>query len=189
MKLTGTARYLLPLIVAICVLFPVPPGAGADEPDEYEIKAAFLYNFTKFVTWPGSAFENDRSPIVIGILGENPFDNLLEKTVDGKQVDGRDFVIKRFKRIEDVERCQILFVRLTDTDRVARLLDALELHGVLTVGDTDRFAGTGGVIGFFKDDDRIRFEINMDAAEASGLKISSRMLSLARFVSCEGEER
>ncbi len=167
--------------------FPAP--AGADESGEYTIKAAFLYNFAKFVTWPESAFNNDRSPIVIGILGNNPFDRLLEKTVEGKQIDGRDFVIKRFKRFEEVERCQILFVGISDTDRIARLFDALDLHGVLTVGDADRFARTGGMIGFFMEDDKVRFEINVDAAEMSGLEISSQMLSLARLVSGGDENR
>jgi hypothetical protein len=171
-------------VLAMCIAGVVilMPAAKADEPSrEYQIKAAFIYNFVQFVDWPSSAFESDTSVIAIGVLGANPFGDVLERTVAGKTVKGRSLVVHYFSRIDDVGQCQVLFVGSSDQGFLAALHDKLKDKSVLTIGEDEEFLWTGGVIRFFSDDNKIRFEINQKAAEQAQLKISSKLLRLAKI--------
>lgn len=167
---------LVTLLVAWCAL---SSAEDLQSGNEYQVKALFLYNFAKFVEWPSAM---SGGPICIGVLGDDPFGDALDRTIEGKTVNGRGFVVKRLKSEAEARQCHIVFVNLPDKKRLRSLLDTLKGAAVLTVGETRGFAEGGGVINFVVIDDRVRFEANMDAAEQAGLKLSSKLLSLAKIV-------
>jgi hypothetical protein len=148
-------------------------------PEEYEVKAAFLYNFAKFVEWPEGTFPDANAPLVIGVLGEDPFGDVLDRTIAGKQVQGRPLRIRRWNKTHDVEGCQILFISSSEQGSMATILDKLRAAPLLTVSDADDFDKRGGIIHFVMQENRVRFEINNHGAQTAGLKISSRLLMLA----------
>jgi len=147
-----------------------------------EVKAVFLFNFAQFVEWPQSAFEGPRSPIVIGILGEDPFSRTLDEIVAGETVRQRQLVVARYRRVEEIETCHILFVSPSETQRYEPILAALRGRPTLTVGETDGFATRGGMVRFVNERNRIGLQINLAAARAAGLTISSNLLRPARIV-------
>lgn len=151
-------------------------------PLEYRVKAAFLLNFAKFVEWPKKSFDNKKSPIIIGVLGKDPFGPLLESTVHGKTVRKRSIIVKRFKDIKTLQPCHILFVSSSESKRLSKVFTALKDVSALTVGETKRFARDGGILRFTMVAKKVRFEINADAAKRSKLKISSKLLQLADIV-------
>ena len=161
-------------------------GGPAQRPTEYQVKAAFLYNFAKFTEWPDEVLPGEEEPMVIGVLGEDPFGDTLDETVLGKTVKGRHLRVRRVERISDgLRKCHIVFVSSSETTRLHELFEILRGAPVLLVGDTDGFARAGGMINFVLIQNRIRFEINVDAAEKVGLELSSRLLKLAKIVSDE----
>ena len=169
-------------LVAICLAAIRDRPACAQDASEYQVKAAFLYQFTRFVEWPDSAFADGNSPFVIGVVGHDPFGSTLDRAVDGKTVNGRGIVIRRYSQIADVQPCHILFVSESDRDQMSRILARLSNFSTLTVGDCDGFIQHGGIIDFFIEDSRVRFAINPDAANSVGLRVSSKLLQLARVV-------
>jgi hypothetical protein len=156
--------------------------AGPTDYNEYQVKAAFLYNFVQFVEWPAAAFPDAGAPISIGVLGENPFGSGLEKIIEDKTVKDRKVVVKYSGTIENLSGCQLVFISASEQERLPEILKALRGKRVLTVGETPGFARLGGVINFIMVENRVRFEINVDAAERAGLKISSKLLQLAIIV-------
>jgi hypothetical protein len=153
---------------------------------EYQIKAAFLYNFAKFIDWPPTAFPDPSTPVVLCVLGQDPFGPDLEQTITGKTVNNRPFAIQRFAKLQDRESCHILFISSSERDHLSQILASLKDKKTLTVGETPTFLSSGGMINFTLLDNRIRFEINLSAAERAGLKLSSKLLSLATTVKTEG---
>ena len=157
--------------------------AGADERAgrfEAPVKAAFLYHFARFVEWPAEPAGRPSREFTIGILGENPFGSSLESAVAGKTVGGRPLVVRRASNVAEARRYEIVFVGL-EGEELTRALDGLRGAPVLTVGDADGFVRQGGIVSFARDENHVRLEINSDAARAAGLKVSSRLLSLARL--------
>src|SRR5215469_9211878 len=152
---------------------------GQEPAQEYQIKAAFLFNFAKFVEWPRDAFPQSNSPIVIGVLGQNVFGHYLEDTIRNKTVQNRTIVIKEFKSADEAAHCHILFVSGSMKDNLTNVIDNLHNASILTVSDTDQFIEAGGMVNFVIEDNKIRFQINDEAAKKAGLKISSKLLSLA----------
>jgi hypothetical protein len=150
--------------------------------DEYSVKAFFLYNFARYVDWPAESFKGPGDPITICILGQNPFGGALDQATTGKAVGGRPFVVRQIADIERPCRCQILFVNASDRKRVRATTADLKETGVLTVGETPGFAADGGVINFTREDGKVRFEINVEAAGREHLHISSKLLNLAHIV-------
>lgn len=148
---------------------------------EYRLKAAFIYNFAKFVEWPRGNFANDSSPIVIGVLGANPFGDELGKTVHGRKISGRTIVIKAVSNAAAANGIDMLFVSGREVANFARLERSLG-SGVLTVGESPQFARLGGMIIFNLEGDKLRFEINRGAATRGGLKISAQLQKLASAV-------
>lgn len=146
---------------------------------EYQIKAAFLFNFTQFIEWPTNAFVNTDAPLVIGILGDDPFGAVLDQTIEGETVHDRKVVIKRSRRVEDLRSCHLLFISRSEKGRLAQTLAALKGAPVVTVSDLEQFARQGGTIGFMPLENKLRFEINLDATESAGVKISSKLITLA----------
>jgi hypothetical protein len=146
---------------------------------EYRLKAAFIYNFAKFVEWPPESFLDGTSPMVIGILGDNKFGNELEQTVQNKTINTRAIIIKPIHSLTEVTNCQILFVSDSEKKRLPEIIASLHNTPILTIGETDHFLQAGGIIDFVQEANKIRFQINEPAAKAVGLKISSKLLSLA----------
>jgi len=155
---------------------------GAPTEFEYKVKAAFLYNFAKFVEWPTSAFDSEEAPFVFCIVGEDPFGGNLEATVKGRTASGRRIVVRRGPSVEALGRCHLVFIGATEDDQVARELHEVSGQPVLTVGESTAFAKAGGMIRLFVEEKRIRFDINERAAREAGLRISSQLLKLARRV-------
>lgn len=157
------------------------PAHGSDsQPTEYQLKAAYIYHFAQFVTWPANAFAQTNSPLVIGVLGANPFGNDLQRTVEGKVLEGHPLVVKIFKNLSEITNvCHILFISETDRKRLSQIIAGLNGTSTLTVGESDRFIEAGGMIRFLIEDARIRFEINKTVADKSGLTMSFKLLGLA----------
>jgi uncharacterized protein DUF4154 len=151
-------------------------------PTEYEVKAAFLYNFARFVEWPPDTFRDGETPFVIAVLGHDPFGSVLDDTVAGKAVLGRRIEVRRASRPEEVGDAQIVFVSSSERAAVPAILKALERPGRLTVGEVDGFAEHGGTINFTMQGRKVRFEINPTQAEQARLKMSSQLLKLATLV-------
>jgi hypothetical protein len=149
---------------------------------EYQLKAVFLFNFVQFVEWPASVHATKDSPIVIGIVGEDPFGAALDKTVQGEKVSGRSLEVRRFKEGDDVTACHLLFIPGSAKDHAGDLLQKLQGRPVLTVSETPGFAERGGVINLVMADKKVRFEANPQTAARQGLKLSSKLLQLARVV-------
>src|SRR5258708_30658260 len=177
------SRQLGILIVALSVSLSWAPEAIAQAPDssdssEYLIKAGFIYNFAKFVEWPAAAFSQADSPIVIGVLGTDPFGNVLDRIVEDKKIGPRGFVVKRFKwgkDLKDLKDCKIVFVSASERTHIDEILLSVKGLPILTVGETPGFAERGGVIRVTLEDNRVRFEVNVDAAHQADLSISSRL--------------
>ncbi|MFQ5598178.1 MAG: YfiR family protein [Nitrospiria bacterium] len=177
----GIARILL----AVCIGWLSTTTATARAQDmkrEYQIKAAFLFNFVKFIEWPANAFPNQDSHIILCVIGTDPFGDILDVTVNGKTAQGRSMEIRRLNTTENIGRCHILFVSTSEQSRLAQVMSATQGSSVLTVGEMARFSDTGGIINFILKRARIRFEINVHSARRSGLKISSKLLQLATIV-------
>lgn len=157
-----------------------PRQARASLPTEYDVKAAFLYNFAKFVEWPEASLPTDGT-FVLGVLGSDPFGRALEE-LDGRTVLGRRIVVRRYEREEDAAACQILFISSSEEERLPAILAALLRKPVLTVSDGDGWAERGVIINFKTRQSKIRFEINLERAEMSRLRMSSQLLKLASLV-------
>jgi hypothetical protein len=147
---------------------------------EYQVEAAFLLNFTRFVEWPSAAFASDKSPITICILGPDPFGRELDRMLEGEAVNARKIVAERVQRIPGPQVCQVLF--LSEEARGAAELLPGVTPGVLTVGEGDGFLRDSGMIAFVLDNRRVRFDINEAAAKRAGLRMSAKLLSVARSV-------
>ncbi len=172
-------------VAAIYIAASIALGAHAKAPPpgEYQLKAVFLYNFAKFVEWPAESFADAQSPIILGILGKDPFGATIDQIIKGKTVKDRELTIKRFETIEKLEACHILFISSSEEKRLAKILEILKDSSILTVGEMKQFARSGGMINFTVRESKIRFEINVDTAERAKLKISSKLLKLAKIIS------
>jgi uncharacterized protein DUF4154 len=170
-------------IAIIAMLFAA--GATAQEVEEYQVKAAFLYNFAKFVEWPAQAFKTPQDPIVVCVLGHNPFGSALEDVMRGKSIEGRAFAFRQVSGLEEASSCQILFISSLEGKHFHSLYGNANPARILTVGEAQGFASAGGVINFKLDGGHVRFEINVGAAEHAQLQISSKLLSLAQIVKTE----
>jgi hypothetical protein len=184
----GHAMRLLSLAaLLLCLIGPQRLAGYSGGPvDEYQVKAAFLLNFVRFVDWPSTAFESPSSPIVIGIVGEDPFGNGIDQLVDHKAVNGHTVEIRRFHDWKSLGKCHVLFVSGSDRQASAKVIDAVRHSPVMTVGEADGFAQAGGICNFTREGARIGFEINVAAAGRAGLTLSSRLLALAHIVREEG---
>jgi hypothetical protein len=151
------------------------------QPKEYHIKAIFLFNFVQFVEWPDVAFADASTPISIGILGDDPFGPSLDEVIRDETVKGRPLTVVRARRLADLSSCQLIFVSKSESRRLEDVLSQLANRPVLTVSELDGFAQRGGVIAFFSEGKKVRFEINPSSAKRVQLKISSELLGLGKI--------
>lgn len=149
---------------------------------EYQVKAAFLYNFGKFVEWPAAVMPNGKSPILIGVYGKSPFGDELQQIVKGKTINERPVEIQLAQIAEQLRNCHLVFVSSGEDKRLPELFAALKGAHVLTVGESKKFAELGGTINFVQEDGKLRFEIDGDSAGRAGLRISAQLLKLAKTV-------
>lgn len=174
------------LLALACCQSPAAFGQSAGSIDrEYPLKAAYLYNFGTYIEWPESAFVDSTSPLVLGILGQNSFGNELDQLVR-RRIGSRPITVRHFSDATDISECHILFIAASVSER--QLTDAFaKVRGlpILCVGETPGFARAGGDIGFFVQQNKLRFEINIHAARQQGLKISSKLLGVATVVGAE----
>ena len=170
------ANLITCLSLALLLLTAV---AQESQPSEYQIKAAFLFNFAKFVEWPPSSFAGETAPLVIGILGDNPFGDARERTIHSKSINNHSLAIKQLHSLGETTNCQVLFISVSEQNRLAEIISGLNGTSVLTVSETGGFSEAGGMINFVLENKKIRFQINNEAAKAARLKISSKLLSLA----------
>jgi hypothetical protein len=149
---------------------------------EYQIKAAYIYNFTNFVTWPSDSFSSANAPFVIGILGDNPFDSYLKEIISGEFANGHPIVIQQYENLEDIRICHILFINQVEIDKLKSAdIIGLRKRSILTVSDAGNFNLKGGIVKFFKKNSKINLQINNEAAKAADLVISSKLLNLAEI--------
>jgi hypothetical protein len=182
-KALATASFVVAW-AAIAGSFNVHAGSAQASPTEYQVKAAYLCHFPKFIEWPASVHGDDQASITLGILGEDPFGAAL-KPAEGKRVTGRKMVIRHLEKLDQVEKCHIVFVSRSEEERLSEILRKARNWNALTISDMEGFAERGGVIGFITLENKIHFAINVDAAERIGLKISSKLLRLAKIVQDE----
>lgn len=148
-------------------------------PSAQQVEAVFLFYFSQFVDWPQGSFADERSPIVIGVLGDDPFDGSLDQAVAGEHVNGRPVVVRRLKSLADATGCHILYISSSEAPQLPQILSTLKGRNVLTVSDLDHFVQSGGMISFVLIDEHVRLRINPKAAQAAGLRLSSKLLSAA----------
>lgn len=168
-----------PFMLLLCLLFNPVSSAQQAQPSEYQIKAAFIFNFAKFIEWPAATFADDKSPLCIGVLGNNPFGADLERFLRDKTINDHPLTVRECRTVEEGKKCQILFVSASEAKRLPEIFKALQGAKVLTVGETDGFIESGGMVNFVSEAKKIRFQINDVAAKSAGLKISSKLLTLA----------
>jgi hypothetical protein len=160
---------------------PSDDGSGVDR--EYAIKAAYLYQFGRYVQWPVEAFASKGAPLVIGVLGTDPFGNILEEIARSKRIGDRPIAVHRFASMAEYTPCNILFIPASvSPEQKAAAIQKARRSPVLIVGEEPDFAEHGGTVNFFLEENKIRFEINAEAANRNQLKISSKLLSLAKIV-------
>jgi hypothetical protein len=173
---------LLATALGIAAMLVRVPRVRAQGVSEHELKAAFMYNFAKFIEWPEDAFGGPDDPFVIGVLGDDPVGAMLERSLAGKTVRDRRLVTRRFGSVGELERCHILFIPASEAQRLGATLQANARQPILTVGESDDFVQHGGIIGVLMEGARLRFVVNLDAAERANLRISSQLLKLATRV-------
>lgn len=157
-------------------------------PEEYQIKAIFLYNFAQFVQWPERSFPSKDSPLIISVLGKDPFGKYLEEVVSGEKLNDHPLIIKKYNQLEEVNECHILFIEEKDKGELRIILDDLLTRNILTVSDIKGFAQMGGMIEFIKTENKIALKINHESVNKAELTISSKLLRLAEIVSRENDQ-
>jgi hypothetical protein len=167
------------LMITLGLSFPI---AQASQPTEAQVKAAFIYNFAKFTEWPSYLLRDPDKPFVIGVLGDDEFYEALKEVVKEKSVQERPVSVRRITKAEDGRSCHVLYIGDSQEENITYIFDTLKDFHVLTVGDINGFAKKGGMINFVREGKFIRFEINVNAVERSGLKVSAQLLKLAKIV-------
>jgi hypothetical protein len=173
-------------MIVVCGLFVFGIGSSSQAAlpsQEYQIKAVFLFHFAQFVEWPPQGFADGQTPLVIGVLGEDPFGGFLEETVRGEKVNSRTLLVQHYRRVEEIQACHVLFIGQSEANRLDQILSYLKDRSILTVSDVEDFAHRGGMIRFVMQQNKIRLKINVEAAKAANLTISSKLLRPADIVS------
>ena len=175
---------LLTRALVVAGLFVAGRGLAAQavRASEYQVKAVFLFNFAQFVDWPAEAFPAPDTPLVICVLGDDPFGAALDQTVRNERLGARPFQVQRYRSVDEIKTCHILFISRSEGARPEAILAGLKRRPILTVSDADGFAQRGGMIRFVTDRNRIRLQLNLGATDAAHLTISSKLLRVADVI-------
>jgi hypothetical protein len=187
-SVSNTRDRIRQLQIWLVCLFVLPVIGMQNPPQistarEYQLKAVFLFNFTQFVEWPPEVFAEPNTPLVIGIVGEDPFGSYLDEIAAGEKINNHPLVIRRFQTTDDITACHILFVNLKGNVALGEVIGSLKNKSILTVGDSDRFIRSGGMIRFFTENNKIRIRIDPEATKEARLTISPKLLKLAEIYS------
>ena len=174
-------QLVLVLLMTLCTGGHAAHGSSTDN-NEYAVKAAFLFHFAQLTNWPSSIFQRSGDPFTFCTTGRDPFNGALETTLSGKMVKEHAVRILHLKQLSGVEGCQVLFIGASESAHLATLFTSLHSSPILTTGETDEFVQLGGMIGFRREQDRLRFDINVPAAEKCNMTFSSELLSLAKTI-------
>lgn len=166
------------LITGLAVL-ALPLAEGAGPPNEYALKSVFLYNFCHFIEWPQSAFTGPDDPLVIGVVGDDPFGGLLTEAIQGESYHSHPIKVEHYRSAKDIRRCHILFVPRSESGHLEQILAALNSNSVVTVGETDDFLARGGMIALPTDRNRIRLRMAPSTLRSANLTVSSKLLRVA----------
>jgi hypothetical protein len=178
MELLKAAR-IVTVTVLMAMLSGLVQAAPVAPPNEYALKSVFLYNFCHFIDWPESSFTSPNEPLIIGIVGEDPFGSLLKEAVEGETYHNRPIVIEHYHGPRDIKHCHLLFVGRTEASRVDAILAAVNSKSVVTVGETEDFLDHGGMIALPADKNRVRLRIRPATMRAANLSVSSKLLRVA----------
>ncbi|MFA6540718.1 MAG: YfiR family protein [Bacteroidota bacterium] len=170
------------LSAAVLLLMCTAALSQSQKEIEYRFKAVYMLNFLQFMEWPDSAFENDQSPIIISVVGDDPFGNILDETFRNEKFNGHPVMLTRFHSINEAGKSHIMFIGTSEKNISTEVLKRLSEASVLTISDLDHFGTMGGGIGFYIEQNKVRFEINLNALKQGDLKASSKLLRLARIV-------
>jgi hypothetical protein len=170
------------LVSFLCLAAAIPTRAQAPPSVEYQVKAAFLLNFVKFIEWPPEVFPNEKAPITLCVFGHDPFGSALDDIIRGRTVNNRAVLVRRINEKRDLKSCQLVFVSAAEDKRLPEVLNNLKDTSAIVVGEGEGFAEHGGGIQFFLEDNRLRFAVNVDAVQRARLRVSSKLLALARIV-------
>jgi YfiR/HmsC-like len=178
-----SAKRLMACVAALGLIASPAGGAAHLEPSEYGLKSVFLYQFCRFMEWPDSAFSSPNDPLIIGVVGEDPFGPLLKEAVQGETYHGRPIRIEHYRSARDIKRCHILFVSRSDIDQMSEITSMIAGKSVVTVGETDGFLDRGGMIALTADRNRVRLRVNASTLRAAKVDVSSKLLRVAEIKS------
>jgi hypothetical protein len=176
------------LAILLALAGATPIWAQANPAVEYQVKAAFLYNFTKFVEWPADAFQGEKSPIILCVFKHDPFGSALDEVIRGKTINNREVLARRISELPDLKSCHLVFVSSVENKHLSEVLSSLKGTSALVVGEGEGFAERGGGIQFFLEANKLRFAVNVDAVHRASLSVSSKLLTLARIVHDQGHD-
>ena len=171
-------RFQLAVAIGL-LLFPGSLPAAPPSPNEYSLKAVFLYNFCRFIDWPELAFASPNEPLIIGIVGPDPFGSLLQEAIAGESYHGRPIRIDHYRSAREIRRCHLLFVSQAAAGQFNAIVTAAAGHNILTVGETEDFLDRGGMIALTAEENRVRLRINPTALRMTKLSVSSKLLQVA----------
>jgi hypothetical protein len=166
-----------------------PTWAQASPSVEYQVKAAFLLNFAKFVEWPPEVFRREKPAIILCVFRHNPFGSALDEIIRGKTINNREVLARRISEMPDLKSCQLVFVSDREDGLLSEILNSLKGASALVVGESEGFAERGGGVQFFLEENKLRFAINVDAVQTARLTVSSKLLALARIVHDQGHPK
>ena len=175
--------YLQILLIATTLLLPAARPCAADEPTrEQQVRAAFIFNFMQFVEWPAGAFADEKSPLIVGVVGGDGFAGAMDKALNGKAIGERTIVLRRYVLASQVEKgCHVVVMAQANRESLRLVRERVGGSPALLVGESESFCRDGGMIRLFNEENRVRFEINPRAAERAKLKIAAKLLKLAKI--------
>ena len=188
-RLRPRTRFVLILLGGLLALILGRIEGEAQTPvfNENEVKATFLFYFAQFVEWPPRVFPEAQTPITIGVLGDDVFGPFLDKTVRGEVINNRTLAVQRYRHVEEVGTCHVLFISASEAGHLDQILGALKGRPILTVGDAEGFARQGVMIRFVTEKNKIRLHVNLEAAKDANLQLSSKLLRSAEIVGKNGD--
>jgi hypothetical protein len=186
-RLSGLRPLLMTIAIVWGLLSGLDAGGQATKPTDYQVKAAYLYNFGRFVEWPAKGATPQNSSFTICVLGEDPFGQALDATLAGETIGNQKVTARRISSLQESADCQILFISSSEAKRLNKIMEALGNSAVLTVSDIPQFSQRRGMIQLLMEGNRIRFEVNLAATQRAGLTLSSELLKVATAVRRDGD--